>query len=778
MKTTHIIMIYLIFIALITSSSAQENARVELPEYAIARLGKGGVNIINFSPDGTRLAIGTSIGVWIYNVETEIGSALPVGNIRYFNSLAFSTDGKILAAGGIINPGIQIWDTETGNKISTIKLPDRFHRISELTFAEENKTLIGLGANRNIIRWDVNSGNEISQKEVYFDRPIHAFSSDGTSFVSGHKEKCEIRLWITESGLHGNLFQEKTDLATVAPLPSYAVEKPEKRNVIGGVQAIAYSPDKNTIASAHNNNCIRIWDIPTKLERYTLQGHTEKINTVAFSSDSKIVASGSYDNTIHLWDVDKGKLKNVLIEHKNAIKALAFSPTENGLLASGSRDGTVRLWDVNNGKQESIFASGFTETIEALAFTKDNKMLVSTAENGTIQMWDANKGKELPFPSNRHYDITDVAVFSQDATLFAGRGAETFVESDGSGVSKRITPQKVTRLWQLPIETELFSIPHRTSALCISHDNKLIAIGNEYETVLYDIESKEELHRFDASHFFNRNAVGISPDNTIIAIGGDPGEVILWDVKTGEKLDTLHNPFVGEATSFVFSRDGSILIARYSGRIRIWDMHTRKQLYSTLVEKVMVADILALSPDGQLLLTAKWHHESGSEIQLWDVRAESKLINLQGHSEQIESMVFSHDGKVLATGGKDGSILLWDWDQILDKIGRENIGIIANQAFKTDKTKPTYKSKAEEGKAIMKWLEDQEYELQKIGDRCKIAQGKSRVTMISARGGAVIMQNLKFEFSRDGILRITVKDIGTAEFDFDDKGELKVLQSE
>lgn len=771
-------MIYLIFIALITSSFAQENAQVDLPEYAIARLGKGVVNIIKFSPDGKRLAIGTSIGVWIYNVKTESGSALPVGNIRYFNTLAFSTDGKILAAGGIINPGIQIWDTETRNKISTINLPDRFHRIAELTFADENKTLIGLGANRYITKWDVNSGKEVSQKEVYFDRPVHAFSPDGTSFVSGHMEKCKIRLWITESGLYGNFFQEKTDLATVASLPSYAVEKPDKINVIGGVQAIAYSPDKNTIASAHNNNCIRIWDITTKLERYTLQGHTEKVNTVTYSSDSKIVASGSYDNTIHIWEVEKGKLKDVLIEHKNAITALAFSPTENELLASGSKDGTVRLWNVNTGKQQSIFASDFTETIEALAFTKDSNMLVSAAENGTIQMWNVNKGKELPFPSNRHYDSTDVAVFSQDSTLFAGRGTDTFVESDGSGISKTIIPQKETRLWKLPTETELFSIPHRTSALCISHDNRLIAIGNKNETVLYDIESKKELHRFDGSHFFNRNAVGFSPDNSIIAIGGGPGEVILCDVKTGEKLDTLDYPFVGEASSFVFSRDGSILVARYSGRIRIWDMHTRKQLYSTLVEKVMVVDILALSPDGQILLTTKWHHESGSQIQLWDVRAESKLINLQGHSEQIESMVFSHDSKVLATGGKDGSILLWDWEQILEKIGRENIGIIANQVSKTDKTKPTYKSKAEEVQAIMKWLEDEEYKLQKIGDRCKIAQGKSRVTMISARGGAVITQNLKFEFSLDGILRITVKDVGNTEFDFDDKGELKPLQSE
>ena len=767
MKTKLLFFIILLLVAvMLPISFAQDNTQVGLPEGAIARLGKGGINIIKFSPDGTRLAIGTSIGVWIYNVKNESGRALPVGNIRYFNTLVFSTDGKFLAAGGIINAGIQIWDTETGNKISTIKLPDRFHRVSELTFSNGNKAIVGLGANRYITEWDVNTGKEISQKEVYFSRHVHAFSPDGNSFVSGHQENGEIRIWITESGLYGNNFQEKIDLATVAPLPSFAVDNPEKRKFIGGIQALAYSPDRKTIVSAHNNHCIRIWDISTKLERYTLKGHTEKINAVAFSTDSKLVASGSYDNTIHVWNVETGKLEDVLIKHKNSIKTLAFSPTENEFLVSGSADGTVRFWDVNTGQQRSIFATGFTESVKALAFTEDNSILVSTADTGTIQMWDVKNGQELPFGTNMHYDSTEAAVFSRDATLFAYRGAETVTESDGSGVSKTIKPQKETRLLKLPTRTELFTILHRTSALDISDDNSMIAIGNENNTVLYDIESKEELHRFDSSHFFYRNAICFSPDNAILATGGGPGEISLWDVKTGEKLDTLNDPFVGDAISFVFTRDGSILAARYSGRVRFWDMNTRKQRYTILAEKVILVDILTFSPDGKLLLTSKWNNKVGSQIQLWDVNAERELYKLTGHYEKIETMMFSHDGKVLATGGKDGSILLWDWGQMLDKIGRENIGIIKNKQPKTTKTKPIYNSKAEEAQAVMKWLEDQEYKLEKIVDKCKITQGKSRVMMMDTRGGAMIMPNVRFEFSNDGILRI-----------FDAKGNLKYKPS-
>lgn len=774
-KIKNIIIVYILIAAILPAIYAQDDRQSDLPDGAIARLGKGGINVMKFSTDGTKLAIGTSIGVWLIHVEDEKEYALPVGNIRYFNTLAFSTDGNILASGGIINQGIQIWDIESGKKISTIALPDRFHRVSELTFSNENKTIVGLGANRYITQWDVYSGKEISQKKAYFSRQVHAFSPDGRTFVSGHQESGEISIWTTKSGFEGNEFQENTDMSTVAPLPSFAVENPEKRRFIGGIQALAYSPDMKTIVSAHNNHCIRIWDISTELERFTLKGHKEKINSVAFSPDSKIVASGSFDNTIHIWDIEKGKLKSVLTEHRNGIKALAFSPTEIELLASGSEDGTVRLWNVNSGQQRSLLASGFIHSIRALAFTEDNSILISAAENGTIQMWDVENGKELPFPSNINYDRTEAAVFSNDATLFAYRGAETLVESDGSGVSKSIIPQEKTRLLKLPTRTELLSIPHRTSALSISPDNRMIAIGNENDTTLSNIESKHELHRFESSHFFDRNAICFAPDNSILVTGGGPGEINLWDVKTGAKLSTFSDPFVGNASGFAFTRDGSILAAKYSGRIRFWDMKTEKQLYTTLAGDAKVVDILIFSPDGRLLLTTKWRREVGSPIQLWDVNAERELYRLSGHYEKIEKMVFSHDGKVLATAGQDGSILLWDWEQILDNIGREKIGKTAMNADKTTNAKPKYDSKVEESQAIIQWLEDNNWKLEKIGDKYKIAHGNSRVTIMDTNGGAMIIQDIKFEFTRDGILKITIKAVGSVDFTFDDKGELKAI---
>ena len=60
--------VFLVNVVLPLTSFAQDNTKIGLPEGAITRLGKGGINLMRFSPDGTRLAVGTDVGVWLYDV--------------------------------------------------------------------------------------------------------------------------------------------------------------------------------------------------------------------------------------------------------------------------------------------------------------------------------------------------------------------------------------------------------------------------------------------------------------------------------------------------------------------------------------------------------------------------------------------------------------------------------------------------------------------------------------------------------------------------------------
>ena len=66
----------LLQVGLFPISFAQDNTKVGLPEGAIARLGKGGINLMRFSPDGTRLAVGTDVGMWLYDVPDGKETAL------------------------------------------------------------------------------------------------------------------------------------------------------------------------------------------------------------------------------------------------------------------------------------------------------------------------------------------------------------------------------------------------------------------------------------------------------------------------------------------------------------------------------------------------------------------------------------------------------------------------------------------------------------------------------------------------------------------------------
>ena len=62
--------LFLLLVLLLPNTHAQEYTRWSLPESAVARLGKGSINEVQYSPDGARLAVVTSIGIWLYDTAT------------------------------------------------------------------------------------------------------------------------------------------------------------------------------------------------------------------------------------------------------------------------------------------------------------------------------------------------------------------------------------------------------------------------------------------------------------------------------------------------------------------------------------------------------------------------------------------------------------------------------------------------------------------------------------------------------------------------------------
>src|ERR1700722_10492234 len=81
----------------------------------------------------------------------------------------------------------------------------------------------------------------------------------------------------------------------------------------------------------------------------TLEGHSDSVNSVAFSHDSARLASASDDNTVKIWDASSGEYLQILEGHSGGVSSVAFSH-DSTRLASASDDSTVKIWDVNSGE--------------------------------------------------------------------------------------------------------------------------------------------------------------------------------------------------------------------------------------------------------------------------------------------------------------------------------------------------------------------------------------------------------------------------------------------
>ena len=193
----------------ISTGFTQDNTQIGLPEGAIARLGKGGINVMQFSPDGTRLAVGTEVGVWLYTVLDGKETPLYTENCQGIKALAFSSDGKFLASGGSANSVIQLWDLETGNTLSTFTLPHKYFGISAIVFSEHSNTFFSLDDKSFIIEWDIETGKDISKKQFDNARPVTAFAKDGKTIVCGDQKECVIQLWDVNGASFGRVFKER-----------------------------------------------------------------------------------------------------------------------------------------------------------------------------------------------------------------------------------------------------------------------------------------------------------------------------------------------------------------------------------------------------------------------------------------------------------------------------------------------------------------------------------------------------------------------------------------
>ncbi|MXV74301.1 sigma-70 family RNA polymerase sigma factor [Candidatus Poribacteria bacterium] len=558
-------------------SARQHLQQLHLPEGAKSRLGKGQIRAITYSPDGRRLGVASSIGIWLYDTHSGQALDLLTTHTDWVNSVAFSADGKTLASGskdGIIH----LWDAQTG--ILRQSLIGHTGGVASVLFSADGKTLVS-GSKDNTIRlWDTQTGELQNTLKGHTNEVFSVvFGPNGKTLASGSKDNT-IRFWDAQTGELQNtltLIGHKGEIWEMAFSPdgktlatwSWEWESPihlwdvetgaRLHNFVGeardNVNSMAFSPDGNTLASPLDNGTIRLWNTQTGELSRILIGHTYHVSCVAFSPDGEMLASGSYDGTLRLWDAETGELRNTRTGYTSAVVNVSFSP-DGKTVASAMGDDTVGLWNAQTGTRRHTLKVARTHSIESLSFSPDNKTLAGAGYGRIIHLWDAETGA-LRNTLGGHTDVVAGVSFSPDGKTLASGSKD-----------------KTIHLWDVEtgaLQNTLKGHTAEIGSVAFSPDGKTLASASKDGIIhLWDVETGTI--RQTTGHLKEVESVAFSPDGNILASASWDKTIHLYDVQTDTTVRILEG-HAGWVRSVAFSSDGNTLMSgSQDGTLLLWEI--------------------------------------------------------------------------------------------------------------------------------------------------------------------------------------------------------------
>ena len=413
----------------------------------------------------------------------------------------------------------------------------------------------------------------------------------------------------------------------------------------GRLNSVALLPDGHRAVSAAQDNTLRLWDISTGEQLAVLAGHKASVNDVSISPDGQRIASASSDRTVRLWDAVSAQAVAVFHGHDEQVRSVAFSHDGRRIVTGGGfwgQDYTVRVWDADSG-EGNLVLHGHQASINSVAVSPSDQRIVSGADDGTARIWDIGEVREVAVLRGHQAQVNCVAISPTGQYIVTGSW-------DGT-----------VRCWDANTAQQLaVLVGHQGAVWCVavSPNGRFIVSGSGDRTIRkWDVATCEEQAVYQG-HVSDVKGVAVSHDALRIVSAADE-TLRVWDAASNGSVAELrrHN---NRINSVAVSSNGEYVVSGAGGEfgwpdntVRVWDAASGEEIAICSHRDPVYG--VAISPDSQYVASA-----GQGVVLVWDTKRGRKIAALRGHSERINNVNFSPDGKRIVSGSWDCTARVWD----------------------------------------------------------------------------------------------------------------------
>lgn len=446
------------------------------------------------------------------------------------------------------------------------------------------------------------------------------------------------------------------------PLPPRAIARLGTVRLRQGsaVESVAFSPNGQLMASAGALS-LYIWDVATgrKQRQWQDPGGGGLSKAIVFSPDGFTLMAARENGVVQHWDVASGNLLGETLDMgykpskgkaRFRAKMIIFSADRKFLALAGSKPPfwqsgafprrepehlNALLLEVASGKRVLEIPDKYP--VEAIAISHDSKILATGCRDRVIRLWDITTSKEI-----RQWKVAQATnswiTFSPDDTVLASKV--------GTGV----------QFWEVKTGKLIREFAAEGDQLAFSPDGKTLAVGSREFVDLWDVTTGRKSHRLKRELPENLTpGLVFSRDGKLISsAGAGPNAIGVWEVATGKPPHDFRG-HSGMVSMLAFSPDGRAVTSlgapdhRY-GPLLTWHP-TTQALEPIPLGKDLDCECFAYSPDGKIMALGVEKKDEMAHIQLWDIREKRVLRQFSIGTVEISRLVFSPDGKILASAG-------------------------------------------------------------------------------------------------------------------------------